>query len=187
MKKLTLASTILACVGAAGVVATAISAARAGSKALKVLEEAEREKGEELTKVEKIKTLTPVYLPTAVIGLSTITCIFGASILNKRQQAAISSAYALVNNSYNRYRDKVEELYGEEAAEAVNAEVIRDIYDEYDEFMLEEGELLFFDFSTMSYFNSTMDKVISKVITDDGLECYTISTPYSLDTAFAMR
>ena len=45
-------STILTCVGAVGVVATAITAVKATPKAMKLIEMAKEEKGEELTKKE---------------------------------------------------------------------------------------------------------------------------------------
>ena len=89
------ASTILTCIGSAGVIATSVMAVKATPKALALLENAETEKGEGLTKIEKIKVVGPAYIPAVLIGASTIACIFGANILNQRQQAALMSAYAL--------------------------------------------------------------------------------------------
>lgn len=43
----------------------------------------------------------------------------GANALNRRQQAALTSAYALVQSSYKEYKDKLKELYGEEAHNAI--------------------------------------------------------------------
>ena len=59
------------------------------------------------------------YIPTAAFGLSTIACIMGANALNSRKQAALTSAYALINQSYKEYKDKLKELYGEEAHNAI--------------------------------------------------------------------
>ena len=47
-------TTILTCVGAAGVVATSVFTAKATIKAVDILEKAKKEKGEELTRSEKI-------------------------------------------------------------------------------------------------------------------------------------
>ena len=47
------ASTILTTVGGLGVIATAITVAKATPKALELLEEAREEKGEDLTRIEK--------------------------------------------------------------------------------------------------------------------------------------
>lgn len=106
--------TILCCFAMAGVAGTAVAAAKASPKALKMLEDAEAEQGE-LTVVEKIITVAPVYIPTIAVGTGTILCIFGANVLNRRQQAHFMSAYALMNNYYKSYREKLMELYGEEA------------------------------------------------------------------------
>ena len=108
-------STILSCIGAVGVVFTAVLTAKAAVKASKILEEAEEDKGAELTAMETAKVTGLHYIPAAVVGVSTIACIFGANILNKRQQASLASAYAFINSSYKEYKSKLKELYGEEA------------------------------------------------------------------------
>ena len=107
-------STILTCVGGIGVVATSILAVKATPKALDLIEKAKEEKGEDLTKIEVVKVAGSSYIPTAIVGISTIACIFGANILNKHQQAALMSAYALLDSSFKEYKNKLKELYGEE-------------------------------------------------------------------------
>lgn len=109
------ASTILTIVGGVGVVGTAVLAAKATPKALALVEEAKVEKGEELTTWETVKAAGPAYAPAVAVGVGTLMCVFGANVLNKHQQAAVTSAYALINESYNQYRGKLKELYGEEA------------------------------------------------------------------------
>ena len=119
-------STILTCIGAMGVIGTAVTAVRATPKAIRLIEQTEYEKGEELTKLEIVKLAGPAYIPSILIGASTITCIFGANALNKRQQAALVSAYALVDNSYKEYRAKVKELFGEEADIKIREAIAKD-------------------------------------------------------------
>lgn len=113
------ASTILTTIGSVGVVATAVLAVKATPKAMTLLEEAKKEKGEELTKLETVKVAGKVYIPTILTGVSTIACIFGANALNHRQQAALMSAYALLDNSYKEYKKKLIELHGQEAHEEI--------------------------------------------------------------------
>lgn len=108
-------STILTCVAAVGVVATAFAVAEAVPKANDKLESARHDKGNELTKLEVFKEAAPVYIPVAVLGASTIACMFGANALNKKQQASIASAYALLSNYHKEYRNKLIEFHGEEA------------------------------------------------------------------------
>ena len=153
------ASTILTCVGGAGVIATSVMAVKATPKALMLLEEAEKEKGEELTKFEKVQIAGPAYIPAILTGAATITCIFGANALNKRHQAALTSAYALLDNSYKQYKEKTMELYGEEADVRIREELAKDEYEE-NPIELEDNKLLFYDEFSERYFNATMETVV---------------------------
>ena len=169
-------STILACIGGIGVVATAISAVKSTPKAIELLDKAKEEKGEELTKPEIIKTAAPAYIPSLVLGASTIACIFGIDMLRKHQQAALLSAYALLDTSYKQYRRKVSDILGEEVANKAKEEIEQDTYTEV---LDEEDELnLFFDFDNMRYFRAPLNEVVQKVTTDDGTECYIINTQF---------
>lgn len=151
------APTILTCVAAIGTVTTAILAAKETPKALKRVEQAKEEKGEELTKLEIVKAAAPAYVPAVVVGTSTIICMFGANTLNKRTQASLISAYALLDNSYKEYKDKVTELYGEDADTTVTHEIIKDKYDENVD--ISDDKQLFFDLFSHRYFESTIEKV----------------------------
>ena len=152
-------STILTCVGAIGVIATSVMAVKATPKAMMKLEEAKKEKGDELTTSEKIVVAGPTYIPSIVAGVSTIACIFGANILNKRQQAALMSAYALLDNSYKDYKKKTQELYGEDADIRIRNEIAKDKCKEND-LELGDDKLLFFDDYSGRYFESTMENVV---------------------------
>lgn len=176
MNKLSKTSTLLTCLGAVGVVATAISAIKAAPKAERLLEEARLNKGDKLTKKETVQIAGPVYIPTIITGVSTIACIFGANVLSKKAQASLISAYALLDRSYDEYTNKVKDIYGEDADDTVKAEMLKTKDCPVD---LEEGEQLFFDFTTMRYFSAPMEDVIQKVTLEGGNECYIISTPPS--------
>lgn len=148
-------STILTCVGAAGVIATTVTAVKATPKALVLLEKAKEEKGEDLTKLETVKIAGPVYIPSVVLGVSTLACIFGANVLSRRGQASLMSAYALVDSSYKDYKKKVDELYGEEAGSQVRAGIAKDKYEEQPVRTVEEGNRLYFDFYSGRYFEAS--------------------------------
>ena len=99
------ASTILTVLGSIGVVATSITAVKAISKALQLIEKARQEKGEELTKWETVKITSPSYISTAGLCLATMIYIIGAEILNqKKRQASLLSACVLLVQSYKDYR-----------------------------------------------------------------------------------
>lgn len=153
-------STILTCMGGVGVVVTTVMAVKATPKAIKLLEQAETLKEEPLTVLEKVRVAGPSYVPTVLIGVSTIACIFGANMLNKRQQAALMSAYALLDNSYKEYKKKVTELYGEGVDQHIRDEIIKDDYKESD-VEYEDNKLLFYDEYSRQYFNATMEDVLN--------------------------
>lgn len=146
--------TILTFLGAAGVVATSIAAAKATPKAMALLEKTKEEKGEELTKLEMVKVAGPAYIPAVAIGASTIACIFGANALNKKTQASIMSAYALLDTSYKQYKSKVKELYGENSDRNVKKEIAKDKFKDND-IHINNEKILFFDFYSLRYFEST--------------------------------
>lgn len=168
-----IASTILTCIGAAGVIATAILTAKDTPKANMMVKMAEEEKGEELTVIEKVKAAAPAYIPAITVGASTIACVFGANILNKRTQATLAGLYPIIDSTYKEYKKKVDEVFGEGSDEIVQTEIAKDHLEEIDEFDEEKGELIF-DMTTMKFFNST----IEKADLGDGTECYIITSPY---------
>lgn len=151
-------ATILSTIGGAGVIATTVMAVKATPKAIYLLEQAKEEKGDDLTRMQKVVVAAPAYIPAMVAGVSTIACIFGANVLNKRKQASLMSAYALVNSSYKEYREKVKVLYGEDSDEQVQVEVAKDHHDE-DDVLDTDGEELFYDQFSKRYFKSTIYKV----------------------------
>lgn len=148
-------ATILTCVGAAGVIATTVTAVKATPKAVALLDEAKKEKGEDLTKLEVVKIAGPAYVPTVILGASTLACIFGANVLSRRGQASLMSAYALADGAYKDYRKKVDELYGEEAGDLIKAGIAKDKYNENLVKMVEDGKLLYYDFYSERYFEAT--------------------------------
>ena len=168
------ASTILTVLGGIGLVGTTVAAIRATTVASKQLEEAKEEKGSDLTTVEVVKTVAVTYIPTVVTGAATLACIFGANVLNRHQQAALMSAYALVDNSYKEYKAKLKELYGEEAHQNiihsiavekadpdvyVNASYLGSSCDLASE--ENDGEpKLFYDEHSGRYFEATIERVL---------------------------
>lgn len=168
------ASTILTCAGGVGVVTTTVLAVKATPKAMRMIEKGEEEKGEPLTKFEKVKAAGPAYIPTVIVGASTIACIFGANILNKRKQAALMSAYAMIDSSFKEYKKKLKELYGEEAhEEIVNAIAVEKSKETgaFGSYFCTSCDLtaddscgeqvLFYDEYSNRYFESTIENVIN--------------------------
>lgn len=152
-------STILTCIGGAGVVVTSVMAVKATPKAMLLLHDAREEKGDDLTAFESVIVAGPAYIPAVVVGVSTIACIFGANILNQRQQAALMSAYALLDSSYKEYKTKVVDLYGEETDARVREEIAKDKYTG-DGNPPDNDKVLFYDEFSGRYFQSTTADVL---------------------------
>lgn len=180
LQKLTKASpTILSCLAAAGVIGTAILAARSTPKALWKIREDSKEKHDgdpdAYTALEAVKSAWICYIPAAVTGAATIVCIFGANVLSKQQQAALTSAYALLNDSYQNYKSKLKELYGDEAhqkiIDSIAVEKAGNVYISapniigsssltFDEPNPEDTRL-FYDSFSRRYFESTLVQVLN--------------------------
>lgn len=152
------ASTILTCIGAVGVVGTAVATAKGTTKADILLKKAKDEKGEDLSTMETVKTVFPAYIPAILFGTATITCIFGANIVNKRYQASLISAYTMLDRSYKEYKEKVGEIYGEEADSKIRNEIAKDKKPNNADPAYTDS-LLFFDELSNRYFWSTIEKV----------------------------
>lgn len=165
-------ATILTVAAAAGVITTSVLSAKAAIKASRVLAHKEEEKGKKLTFEETISATWTIYIPPFVAGMSTIAFVFGANILNQRQQAILASAYALIENSYKEYKAKLKELYGEEAhnniIDAIAAKKCEDVYisaggleSAYNQEIESDTEpRLFYDEYSGRYFESTIEKVL---------------------------
>lgn len=169
----------LSCIASVGVAVTAVVAVKATPKAMAKIHADSRKNHDgdpyAYTKKEAVVSAWECYVPAVVFGASTIACIMGANALNRRQQAALTSAYALVQSSYKEYKDKLKELYGEEAHNAIidsiAKEKCKDIsisanggwYDsslDFGEGMEPEVSRTFYDSFSQRYFESTIEKVI---------------------------
>jgi hypothetical protein len=161
---------ILTCLGAIGVVTTSVLAVKATPKAVDIIRAREGIDHEGNyygpTKLEVIQSCWKCYIPAALVGLSTIACIFGANVLNKRNQASLASAYALLSESYQQYRNAAKTVYGEDADEKIKIEAAKNVYVSaagchiYD-LESESEEILFYDTFCQRYFTSTMSSVLN--------------------------
>lgn len=153
---------ILTSLGSIGVIATSVLTAKATIKAKKLIEDVEEDISYKLDLKDDftqiIKIAWKPYIPAIISGGATISCIFGAHFLNKRAQASLVSAYALLSNSYKEYVDKSKELYGEDAEKQIKSEVAKSKYDTTF-IKVDTDTHLFFDYQSMRYFESTFDDV----------------------------
>ena len=149
---------ILSIVGGIGTITSTVLAIKATPKAINLIENAKKDKNDELTKVEIAKLTWKCYIPTGLSVISTIGCIFGSQYLNMKHQASLASAYAILANTYKEYTDKTKELYGEDTDLNIKKQLVSKRLDP-DTIDLKNDEHLFFDYQTLRYFYSTFEKV----------------------------
>jgi hypothetical protein len=127
--------TILTCLGAVGLIFTTVSAVKATKEA---------------TEVESAKSAWRCYIPTVLFGASTLACIFGANALNKKQQAAIMSAYMLLNNTHKEFlkNDTVKQAVAADKAESIDISS-------------SDEKTLFYEFNHGEFFDRGMAEVLS--------------------------
>lgn len=163
--------TILTGLGVIGVVGTAVLSVRATPKALALIKVKKDElKTDKLTSQELVEATWKCYIPSALVGVSTIACIIGIGVLDRRNQAALTSAYAMLNESYKQYRQAAKKVYGEDADNKIHAEMAKDAqvvsydwgYQVYNMDMDPESEqVLFYDLTSKKYFTTTMAAVLN--------------------------
>lgn len=150
--------TILTGVSIIGVITTTILGIKATPKALKLINEAEDEKGEKLTNKEIVKVAWKPYIPTAISCATTITTILSLHMLTSRTQTALASAYATLNQLHKEYVDKTKELYGEDADKRVKEEIAKEYLPNFKD--LTGGKCSFLDFQSLRPFESTIEDVL---------------------------
>lgn len=162
--------TILTVIASVGVVATGVLSAKAAPKALKLIEEGKEK--EDMTDISKIEVVAidikygwKPFIPAVAAGISTIACIFGANILNKKQQAAITSAYMMLESQYRDYRKKVIERHGEEEDKEIISSIVSEkIENTVLRPMNENDEVLtFYEEHHDSFFEMTMADFVAAV------------------------
>lgn len=150
---------LLSIVGSLGVIGTAVTAVRATPKALVLIEEAQNDADTNLTVIETVKVTWKCYIPSAAIGLATIGCIFGSTVLSRHQLKSLASAYMLLDQTYREYKRKVNELYGEGADREVKKGLLKDMADDSD--VNSHGEVLvFYEENYGKLFERTMLEVV---------------------------
>lgn len=161
---------LLTGLGIAGMVTAIAMAVNATPKAMAIVEEREVEEERTLTKKEVVCETWKCYIPTAVVSISSVACIVGASAVNKRRNAALAAAYALSESTLTQYRDKVVQVVGEKKERAVRDAVAQEQVEnkpvqEQKVIVTGHGETLCFDPISGRYFKSDAE-FLRKVAND---------------------
>ena len=140
------APAILTGIAVAGVVTTTVFGVKAGMQARDILEAEDGRRYEEALAAldlgdieghpETIVTarITPKeaffltwrpFVPAAIMGAATISCVVGANSINLGRQAALVSAVTLGEKAISQYQEKVLETVGEKKEQAIRDEVAK--------------------------------------------------------------
>lgn len=140
--------TMLTLMGVGGVIGTAVEASRATIKAEKILK-----KEPNLTPIEKIQRVAPIYIPTLTLGTATIGCILGANYANLKKNAALAGMYAMANDKIKAIEQKDAEKKLSDAKVAMGPNQQNTIM------KTKGGDTLCFDSISGRYFTSSMIEI----------------------------
>lgn len=120
---------ILTGLGVASVFTTAFLAVKATPEALRRVWDAESEHNRNISTLEKVKLVWPLYVPAVVIGASGTVCILMSNRISSRRTAVAMGALTISENSYREYREKTRVVAGERQEKQIREEIAQDHVD----------------------------------------------------------
>lgn len=161
---------ILTGLGITGMITTTVMAVKATPKALDIINDMEYEKGDILTPVEKVKATWKCYVPSAITGALSITCLISASSVSSKRNAVLATAYKLSESALKEYQEKVVETIGEKKEEKIRDAIAKDVIERNpvknnEVIITDNGDTLCYDAISGRYFKSSIDK-INKIVNE---------------------
>lgn len=155
---------ILIGLGVTGMISTTVMAVKATPKALQIVKKKEEEENRELSKKEVVQTVWKCYIPTAVTGIISISCIVGASRVNAKRNAALATAYSLSETAFSDYKEQVIETIGEKKESEVQDKVAKKKLENKsvvnkEVFITDKGNSLCYDSVSGRYFYSDVEAI----------------------------
>lgn len=155
---------ILIGVGITGMLTSVVLGIKATPKAIRLIKDAEEEKGEELTKLETVKACWKCYIPVVATAAVSTACLIGANSVHTRRNAALATAYNLSTTALAEYSEKVIETIGEKKEEAIRGQINKDKLDKNpvektNVIITGKGNTLCCDVLFGRYFESDIDKI----------------------------
>lgn len=159
---------ILTGIGIAGMITTTILAVKATPKAMELIDDAEDQKEETLTPLETVKCAWKPYVPAAITGVMSVTCLIGANSVNAKRNAALATAYSLSSRALSEYKDAVVETLDDKKA-AIIKDKVKDSMSEKkvksepanNIIVTGAGETLCLDMISGQYFKSDIESIKS--------------------------
>lgn len=179
--------TILTSVGVVGTITTAYLAGKASFSAARVIEKYDAtayppdfpdDRTSREAMKDRVRLVWKLYIPAGTVGVATIVCIIGANHIGGRRAAGLAAATTIIERSFDEYKAKVAEKFGERKEEQVRDEVIHDrIQSSYNDnvkmFGITEGKVCY-DAYSGNYFLGSVEginaavNVLNNAINHDG-------------------
>lgn len=161
---------ILTALGVSGLLATTVMAAKASWKAADVIhddiqrkkEEAEPDERVFVSNRENFDLVWKLYVPAVGTGVITAACIIGANRVSSSRSAAMAAAYAVSQETFREYKDKVLEKLGNKKSSDIRDSIAQDYVDKNPPaqiFIMNKGEIMVCDKYSGRYFLSTLEEL----------------------------
>lgn len=157
---------LLTGIGIAGLVSTAVLAAKAAYDSALVIDRADIPETTSSFEWYKhcFKLTWPAYIPPVIAGVVSAGALVLSCRVSERRTAAVAAAYTLMERSYDNYRDKVNEKFGSTAdrnvRDAVNEDrVNRQPPEDTQIIVTNVSDVVCFDAFSGRYFQSSMEKL----------------------------
>jgi hypothetical protein len=149
---------ILSSIAVAGVITTAVLAAKAAIKTHKDTEHLE------MSLKEKAQNNWQNFIPATISGAATIACVIGANQIGARRNAALLGAYTLADTAFREYKDEVVTQLGKVKERKITDEIQkRDITEhpvkDAQVIITGGGDQLCYDTLTGRYFKSDVESL----------------------------
>lgn len=161
---------ILTGLAVAGTVTTAVLAAKAAyTVGRKVESDVEYEGPGDSPESHLIRDYWKEFIPAAVSGAATVTCVIAATRIGTRRAAAIAAAFKISEELAEQYKAQVVKTMGAKKEEMMRADLARDRMDEKgwkDVVFISGSEVLFFDELSGRFFKNEkakVDKAINEI------------------------
>ena len=163
-------SLALSIISALGVVGSVVLSSKSAVDSVKILYD------KNLSDTDKKKKIIKTYVPTAAVTIGTVVCIISSGILNHKLQTSLIGAYALADQSFRQYKNKIiarqgldfhkeieHELMCEKADEDLLITANCRLFNVNNDFVDKdnpETTHIFYDPISERYFESTLSKVL---------------------------
>ena len=150
-------SLLLGLARAAGTIITAVLVAKETPKALKKINVLKKKK--DVKKIDYAKELIPVYWPAGVVCLGTIMSTTISQVLSMKAQASLIATSTLLQQGWNRYKDKIKDTLGFNINKKIENDIATDEYEKNKD-TLSTGEMLFWE-EHVGFFSCKKENLIS--------------------------